>query len=198
MFHAIAIAGTDASDKCNLAKLKSNLWLAFNDVKLLLEPRISSVQALFILATSLERFMTPSVCCSLIQTCCSMLQAVGINHTRLDATTIERRTIFFWRLNFAEKALALILNRPPLLHRDTTAMIAMPTLDQLFDFRPKVRALGLFLTHYSQQTYLLSRVMGDIWYCVYGQDHGKEAVVKQELDSWYQKADQVRAPLCLH
>ncbi len=121
MFYSVAlgVASTASpSDESTKVKLRSNLWLAFNDARLLLEPSVTSIQALVIMACHAEEFMTPSLCWSLITKACIMLQALGITHWRLDAPTRERRILVFWRLNIMDKALALILGRPPTFHRE--------------------------------------------------------------------------------
>ncbi|RDL37704.1 uncharacterized protein BP5553_05137 [Venustampulla echinocandica] len=196
MFYSIAlsaVSSTNPSDEATKAKLRSNLWLAFNDVRLLLEPKISSLQALFMLACHVEEFMTPSVCWVLVTKACVMLQALGISHWRLDSATCERRTLFFWRLNILDKALALILGRPPTFHREMTAATALPTLEQLLP--PQPYQLGgaptLFEAHYTHQMHLLSCVMGNIWHCLYGQGSDDLFAVKGNLESWHRQATEV-------
>ncbi len=197
MFYSVAlsvVSSTNPSDQSTKAKLRSNLWLAFNDVKLLLEPNSSSIQALVILACHIEEFMTPSLCWALISKACIMLQALGITHWRLDALTRERRTALFWRLNLLDKALALILCRPPIFHREMTTGIALPTLDQLLPSQPHHPSSGapvLFVAHYTHQMLLLSRVMADVWHCLYGQDSDDVNAIKENLDSWHRQATEV-------
>ena len=197
MFYSVAlrvVSSTKPPDESTKAKLKSNLWLAFNDVRLLLEPNVSSLQALVILACQVEEFMTPSLCWALVTKACIMLQALGINHWRLDSPTRERRTMLFWRLNSMDKALALILCRPPTFHREMTTEIALPTLDQLLPPQSRYPFNGvpvLFDAHYTQQMHLLSRVMGDVWHCLYGQSSDDIHAVKRHLESWYRQAMEV-------
>lgn len=205
MFYSVAlsvVSSTNPSDQSTKAKLRSNLWLALNDVKLLLEPNASSIQALVILACHVEEFMTPSLCWALITKACIMLQALGIAHWRLDPLTRERRTLLFWRLNLLDKALALILCRPPAFHREMATMIALPTLDQLLPSQPHLPSCGapvLFNAHYTQQMLLLSRVMADVWHCLYGQSSDEANAMKENLESWYRQASEVAGiPLKVH
>ena len=197
MFYSVALSvasSTNPSDPSTKAKLRSNLWLALNDVKLLLEPNASSIQALVILACHVEEFMTPSVCWALITKACIMLQALGIAHWRLDSLTRERRTVLFWRLNILDKALALILCRPPAFHREMTTVIALPTLDQLLPSQPHLPSSGapvLFDAHYTHQMFLLSRVMTDVWHCLYGQNSDEVNAIKENLESWHHQASEV-------
>ena len=205
MFYSVALSvesSSNPSDQSTKAKLKSNLWLALNDIKLLLEPSPSSIQALVILACHVEEFMTPSHCWALITKACTMLQALGIAHGRLDSLTRERRTMLFWRLNLLDKALALMLRRPPAFHREMTAMIDLPTLDQILPAQPHLPSSGtpvLFNAHYMHQTLLLSRVMADVWHCLYGQNSDEVNAIKENLESWYRQASEVAgAPLKIH
>ena len=197
MFYSIAlnvVPSTTPLEQWTKAKLRSNLWLAFNDAKLLLEPTAASIQALVILACHVEEFMTPSLCWALITKACIMLQALGITHWRLDSLTRERRSVLFWRLNLLDKALALILCRPPVFHREMTAMIALPTLEQLLPSQPQLPSSGapvLFNAHYTHQMLLLSRVMGDIWHCLYGQNSDDVNTIKDNLESWHRQASEV-------
>ena len=197
MFYSVAlsvVSSTNPSDQSAKAKLRSNLWLALNDIKLLLEPSPSSIQALVILACHVEEFMTPSHCWALITKACVMLQTLGIAHSRLDSLTRERRTMLFWRLNLLDKTLALMLRRPPIFHREMTAMIALPTLDQILPSQPHISSSGapvLFNAHYMHQMLLLSRVMADVWHCLYGQNSDEVNSVKENLESWHRQASEV-------
>ena len=203
MFYSVALSmmsSTNPSDESTKAKLKSNLWLAFNDVRLLLEPKVSSIQALIIFACHVEEFMTPSLCWALVTKACVMLQALGINHWRLDAPTRERRAMLFWRLNILDKALALVLCRPPTFHREMTTGIALPTLHQLLASQPQHPpgdAPALFHAHYMHQMHLLSCVMADVWHCLYGQDSHVIDAIKEKLESWHRQATEV-AGIPLH
>ena len=206
MFYSVAlsvVSSTHPSDQSAKAKLRSNLWLALNDVKLLLEPNAPSIQALVILACHVEEFMTPSICWALITKACIMLQALGITHWRLESQTRERRAVLFWRLNLLDKALALILCRPPAFHHEMTTMIALPTLDQLLPpSQPHLPSSGapvLFDAHYTHQMLLLSRVMGDVWHCLYGQNSDEANAIKENLELWHRQASEVAGiPLKIH
>ena len=197
MFYSVAlntVSSTSPSDQSTKAKLKSNLWLAFNDAKFLLEPSPSSIQALVILACHVEEFMTPSFCWALVSKACMMLQALGVTHWRLDSPTRERRTLLFWRLNVLDKALALILCRPPTFHREMTSEIALPTLDQLLpssQHRPSVGAPVLFDAHYKNQMHLMSLLMADMWHCLHGKGSEDLYAIKENLDSWHRQATEV-------
>lgn len=197
IFYSVALgtlSSTQPSDDSTKAKLKSNLWLAFNNVKLLLEPSALSVQALLILACHVQEFMTPSMCWSLVSKACIMLQALGFTHWRLDTPTRERRTILFWRLNVLDNAMSLILCRPPTFHREITTSMPLPKLDQLLAPQSHCssgRAPVLFEAHYMNQMHLMSCIMADLWQCLYGQDRGDGHALKETLDSWYSQATEV-------
>ncbi|KAA8651967.1 Zn(II)2Cys6 transcription factor [Aspergillus tanneri] len=197
MFYSVTlsvVSSTNPSDESTKANLRSNLWLAFNDVRLLLEPNVSSIQALVILACHVEEYMTPSLCWVLVTKACVMLQALGVTHWRLDSPTRERRTMLFWRLNTLDKSLALILCRPPTFHREMATGIALPTLEQLLHsqpYHPSSGAPALFEAHYMYQMHLLSRVMADVWHCLYGQDSDDVHTIKENLESWHLQATEV-------
>ncbi|KAG5975006.1 hypothetical protein E4U55_007911 [Claviceps digitariae] len=198
MFYSIAIyvehCKGNKQSSSTLSKLRRNLWMAFNDVRLLIEPSPTRIQALLILATYVEEFMTPCVCWSLVTKACTMLQALGIVHWRLDAATSEVRTLLFWRLNILDKALALILWRTPTFHREMANEIALPALNKLVRSQLNRSAdspPALFEAHYSHQMHLMSRIMADAWHALYGQDPEKVRAVKEQLEVWYQQAKEV-------
>lgn len=208
MFYSIVswtIPSSDPSSESTKSKLKSNIWLAFNDVKLLLEPSDIALQAILILSRFAEDIMTPSLCWMLVTHACSMLQTLGISHWHLDLMTSERRAMLFWQLNVWDKSLALLSRRPPTLHRTLADDVAMPTLDQLLSCQPKSTAAGMptmFGAHCTHQMHLLSRLMADIWPLVYGrpgQNRNLPAILttKDNLESWYRQAMEVTSDALL-
>ena len=127
-----------------------------------------------------------------------MLQALGVSHRRFDCRTRDRRVMMFWHLNLLDKGLALIFGRPPTFHRAMAREIALPTLDQLLPFQPHLTSAGapaLFGAHYIHQMMLLSRIMVDIWHCIYEEaapnDRSIE-VASEDLQLWYRQAKEVR------
>jgi hypothetical protein len=201
MFYSVAlhfVNSTNPSDRSTLAKLRKNLWLAFQDVRLLLEPDLASIQALLIMACYAEESMSPSLCWALVTRACTMLQALGVTHWRLDQATRERRTLLFWRLHDLDNTLALMLCRPPTFHREMTAMIALPALDQLLPARPyqsPTRSAVLFDAHYTHQMFCLSRIKADVWYCLHGPDSTQATAIRDRLDSWYRQAKEVNSTI---
>ena len=200
MYYSIVlsmVSSTDPTDDSKKAKLRCNLWLALNDVRLLLEPSESNIQALVLLACHVEEFTTPSLCWMLITNACRMLQALGVNHRRLDPQTRERRAMIFWHLNLLDKGLALIFGRTPTFQRKMAREIALPTLEQLLPFQPHLSSAGapsLFGAHYLHQMLLLSREMADIWDCLYGEAAPTDLTIESasvNLDLWYRPAHKV-------
>jgi hypothetical protein len=191
------VSSTDPTNQSTKRKLRCNLWLALNDVRLFLEPSEANIHALTLLACHVEEFTTPSLCWMLATNACRMLQALGVNHRRLDSQTRERRVMMFWHLNLLDKGLALIFGRPPTFHRAMAREIALPTLDQLLPCQAHVTsagAPGLFGTHHFHQRLLLTRVMADIWNCLYedaAPDHRRIEVASEDLESWYRQALEV-------
>ncbi|KAF2725820.1 hypothetical protein K431DRAFT_327429 [Polychaeton citri CBS 116435] len=170
------VSSTCPNDTTTKARLRCNLWLALNDVRLLLEPSELNIQALTLLATHVEEFTMPSLCWMLVTNACRMLQALG---------TRRRRIMMFWYLNLLDKGLALTFGRPPTFHRAMLREIDLPALDQLLPFQPhlpKASTHALFGAHYIYQMMLKSRVTADIWYCLYEEpepnEHSIEAILE--------------------
>ena len=76
------VSSTTPEDVSTKEKLRCNLWLAMNDVRLFLEPSEPNIQALALLATHVEEFTSPSLCWMLIANACRMLQALGRHPNR--------------------------------------------------------------------------------------------------------------------
>lgn len=194
MFYSITLS-TNTRDVWT-TKLRSNLWNAFNDVRLLLEPTIPSIQAFIILVCYTEEFMSPSICWMLVSKACMMLQAIDIRHGRFDAAMREMCNMLFWRLNTLDKSLALILCKPPTFPPEMATSIPMPPLEQLLHVLPSYSsgdAPALFNAHYVHQMHLMSTVMADVWSCLYGQDSHKVLEVTESLEAWYRHAMEVNA-----
>lgn len=191
------VSSTNPMDESTKAKLRCNLWLALNDVRLLLEPSEPNIQALILLACHVEEFTTPSLCWMLVTNACRMLQALGVSHRRFDSRTRERRLMIFWHLNILDKGLALSFGRPPTFHRAMAREIALPTLDQLLPFQPHRTSTGtpaLFGAHFMHQMLLLSRVMADVWHCLYEETAPNKRSIElasEYLELWYHQAHRV-------
>lgn len=194
------VSSTDPTNASIKAKLRCNLWLALNDVRLLLEPSDLNIHALTLLACHVEEFTTPSLCWMLLTNACRMLQALGVTSRRFDSATRERRLMTFWHLNLADKGIALIFGRPPTFHRAMAKEIALPTVDQLLPFKPHVPSAAAgpvtFGAHYIHRLMLLSRLMAEIWSHLYDDVVPNESGVEsatEELESWYQQTQTVSA-----
>lgn len=197
------VSSTKPEDVATKEKLRCNLWLAMNDVRLFLEPSEPNIQALAILATHVEEFTSPSLCWMLIANACRMLQALGINLRHLSPETRQRRIMTFWYLNLVDKGLSIIFGRPPTLHRAMSKDFALPTVAQLLPYQPHNEARpenasrpgSLFGAHYIHQIMLLSHIIGDIWSAVYenaSRDEYALQSVKRDLEEWYSVAKPVR------
>jgi hypothetical protein len=197
------VSSTKPGDTSTKEKLRCNLWLAMNDVRLLLEPSEPNIQALALLATHVEEFTSPSLCWMLIANACRMLQALGINLRHLSPETRQRRTMTFWYLNLVDKGLSIIFGRPPTFHRAMAKDIALPAVAQLLPFQPHNEARpetgsrpgSLFGAHYIHQIMLLSHIIGDIWSAVYenaSRDDNALQSVKRDLEEWHSVAKIVR------
>ncbi|KAK0858368.1 hypothetical protein LTS02_008988 [Friedmanniomyces endolithicus] len=176
------------------SRLRANLWLAFNDTRLLLEPSEPNIQAIAFLACHVYPFTTPSLCWMLLSNACRMLRALAVNQKVADPETKERRVILFWYLNTPEKAMMLIFPWPGAFHRTMYNNIPLPTLTQILPAQPQVdtdKRSSLFGTHWMQKSFILSRVMTDIWLALDEDDVRAQRAAKQALDAWYREAMQV-------
>ena len=191
------VTSTNPDDISTKAKLRCNLWLALQDVRIFLEPSEANIQALVLLACHVEEFTTPSLSWMLTTNACRMLQALGVTHRRLDPQTRKRRTMMFWHLYILDNGLALVFARPPTFHRAMAREIVLPSPEHFLVFKPRKTsnsAPGLFGAHFFHQMLVLSRIIADIWYCLYdGEapiDSEMEAASKS-LESWYRQAKEV-------
>jgi hypothetical protein len=175
-------------------------WLALNDVRILLEPSEVHIQAIILLACHVEEFSTPALSWMLVSAGCRQLQALGINHRRLDPATRERRKMLFWNLNLVEKGLSLIFGRPPTFHRAMAKEIPMPTVKDLLPAKPHLggkdpaSSPGTFGAHFFHQVMKVSLVIADIWNCIWedvAPNDQEIEKVHEELDAWYQEAKTV-------
>ncbi|PSR81525.1 hypothetical protein BD289DRAFT_454777 [Coniella lustricola] len=192
------------------AQLTSNLWLAFNDARLLLEPSATTVQALFIMACYAEAIATPALTWSLVHQAGAMLSALGIQPWRLDPVAKQRRARMFWRLNVLDKTMALMLFRPPMFSREMVDDVPMPTLHQLVPpamasskshaGTAATSALGadagvstptVFTAHFYNQMHLLCGIMDRMWCCLHTRDAESVPGLKTALESWHRGAVQV-------
>lgn len=201
MFYGImlTVAMSDPSySELTRAKLSWNLRQSVNDAKLLLEPSDCNIQALTLLACHVQEFSTPSLCWMTIASACRMLQALGITTQMVDPKTRERRVDLFWTLNVLDKTLALLFGRPPTFHRAMCDEIPMPPLERLLPYRPHYSTTtltpdtptSLFGAHYMRQMYLLSKILSELWCCLYEDRDGRPLAtdVKQRLEDWYNGA----------
>lgn len=202
MYYSIILSkvtSTSPLDKSTKEKLRCNLWLALQDVRLLLEPSEPNIQALVLLACHVEEFTTPSLCWMLTTTACRMLQALGVSQRRLDPQTRERRTMIFWHLNILDKGMAIIFGRPPTFHRAMAKEIPLPSLKQFLPFQPHHASTGphaFFGAHYLHQMLSLSRLIGDIWYCLHEEatpDARSITTASNDLELWYYQARKVES-----
>ena len=200
MFYGIILSNVSSNDPTNddlKGKLRCNLWLALNDVRLLLEPSEANIQALIVLACHVEEFTTPSLSWLLITNACRMLQALGVNHRQLDSKTRERRAIVFWHLNLLDKGFALVFGRPPTFHRAMANEIKLPTLEQLLPFQPHQTSTirpSTFGVHFLHQMFRLTRTIADIWYCLFDGPSTNDDMVAELIERvnlWYCDARKV-------
>lgn len=79
IYYSIALGCLDEMTSIVYAeKMKSNLWLAFSDVKFLLKPSFLHIEALIAMTFGAERYMSPDACWTLTSKACTMLIALGV------------------------------------------------------------------------------------------------------------------------
>lgn len=205
MFYSIVlshISSVSPEDHSTKDKLCCNLWLALNDVRLLLEPSEANIQALVILASHVEEFTTPSLSWMLTSTACRMLQALGVTRRGLDEKTKERRRLVFWHLNLLDSGLAMIFGYSPTFHRAMSREIPLPSMKQLLACQPHLRPTtetgphgkvpSTFGAHFFFQVMTLSRHLADIWHVLH--EEGDPLISQKaddELEAWYRNAHQI-------
>jgi hypothetical protein len=193
------VSSTNPEDHDTKSKLRCNLWLALNDVRILLEPSEANIQALVILAMHVEEFTTPLLSWMLVSNACRMLQAIGIQRRRFDDETRARRTMLFWHLNLLDKGHALFFGRPPTFHRAMAMEVPLPALSQMLWFQPHQRSSsnavpGLFGPHFMHQLFLLTRVNANVCYCIYDCTSPDDSYIEKEsqkVDTAYGEALEV-------
>jgi len=198
IFYSVAYAmesATSTTATLMVARLRSNLWLAFNDVRLLLEPSVLNIQAMVIMATVSGNLMTPHKSRSLVVKACTMLLDMGIGVPgRLDDKSRQQYTAIFWRLSFLDQLLALVLSKPPIFQRELAKTIPLIEFNQLI-LSSSGYTLGrgplLFNAHYNYQISLLTRIMADTWCCFCGKQAQDVPQVRSHLEIWYLEAVKV-------
>lgn len=195
MYYCIILKVTDAVHL--KSQLQQELWASLGNINVLMKPSDVNIQAILMVIGLVPDLIDPSLCWMLSTSACRMLQALGVTHGRIDAQTREQRRLRFWQLNLVDKALAVIFGRSPILPQKMGIEVGLPTLEQI---RPSTQqrtsdgSKGYFASHLMYQKFLLSKVMADIWQCLYGgiesQDLEIESVIAT-LESWYEQAHKV-------
>lgn len=195
MYYCIILKVTDAVHL--KSQLRQELWASLGNISVLMKPSDANIQAILIVIGLVPDLIDPSLCWMLSSSACRMLQALGVTHPRIDAQTREQRQLRFWQLNLVDKALAVIFGRSPIFPQRMGNEVDLPTLEQI---RPSTQhrtldgSKGYFASHLMYQKFLLSKVMADIWHCLYGgiesQDLEIESIIAN-LESWYEQAHKV-------
>ncbi|KAI9704640.1 MAG: hypothetical protein M1820_005388 [Bogoriella megaspora] len=100
------VSSNNPSDESTKAKLRCNLWLALNDVRLLLEPSEANIQALILLACHVEEFTTPSTCWMLLLEGCARAEKPFLN--KISAASID---LGLCMVNWEHQYLLVLLTR---------------------------------------------------------------------------------------
>lgn len=178
-------------------QLRQDLWSSLENISILLKPSDANIQAILMVIGLVPDLVDPSLCWMLSTSACRMLQALGVTHKRIDTQTREQRQLRFWQLNLVDKALAVIFGRSPTFHQGMVNEINLPTLEQI---RPSTQqqtsdgSKGYFASHLMYQKFLLSKVMADIWQCLYGGIEDQNRAIETaivDLECWYQQAHMV-------
>ena len=170
-------------------KIRWNLWLCMNDMRLLIEPREHNVQALLLLACRVQDFHQPSLCWMLASNACRMLQHL-IMDTESPAGT---RTALFWCADDIDKTLALIFGRAPNFPRSIYERMPVPSVNELMSFHPHTRNTGgLFGAHLVHQMFLCCRIQADVWHCVFERAPAQSRTqLRQTVEMWHQETQRL-------
>ncbi|KAK4565941.1 hypothetical protein LTR86_003790 [Recurvomyces mirabilis] len=201
MFYAITFGnmrGDSDHPEADKTAIRANLWLALNDIRVLLHPSDPAIQALVLLACDVQEFTTPSLCWMLVSSACRMLQSLRVDGRHLEPATRERRQILFWLLNCLDQSLALIFGRSATFHRALIKTIPMPSLARLMAGSSASETPAfLFGAHFMRQMFLVSAVTADVWSALYEPETTvlRLQKAKQDVETWYEQADKVRVVL---
>ncbi|KAK5161717.1 hypothetical protein LTS14_000062 [Recurvomyces mirabilis] len=197
MFYAITFGnmrGKSGHTEADKTAIRANLWLAFNDIRVLLHPSDPAIQALVLLACDIQEFTTPSLCWMLVSSACRMLQSLRVDSRHLEPATRERRQILFWLLNCLDQSLALIFGRSATFHRALIKTIPMPSLAQLMAGSSASETPAfLFGAHFMRQMFLVSAVTADVWSALYEPETSvlRLQKAKRDVEAWYEQADKI-------
>lgn len=195
MYYCIIFKVTKAPHLKN--QLQRELWTSLGDINVLMKPSDANIQAILMVIGLGTDFLDPFLCWMLSTSACRMLQALGVTHRTIDAQTEIKQRLRFWQLNLVDKALAVIFGRSPIFPERMTVEIGLPTLEQIRPSTPQRTSdgsKGYFASHLLYQKFLLSKVMADIWQCLYGRIDIKEFEIESaiaNLESWYEQAHKV-------
>ncbi|KAF2156309.1 hypothetical protein K461DRAFT_291239 [Myriangium duriaei CBS 260.36] len=199
MFYGIILTETSPDptvSEMTKKKLQWNLWQCINDARFLLEPKDINIQAILLIACHVQDFHTPSLCWMMITSACRMLQYLTINNRSMTEEVRLRRKILFWVLDDVDKSLALIFGRPPAFHPSQYTLIPPPTLRELAAYNPHAPrycgTTGLFGAHFLHRMFLFSRVMADVWSCLFDDYQSiQKADVRTTTEEWYAETKNV-------
>ncbi|KAI1831820.1 transcriptional regulator family: Fungal Specific TF [Penicillium roqueforti] len=192
MYYCIILRVTDAVHL--KSQLRQELWASLGNISVLMKPSDANIQAILMVIGLVPDLIDPSLCWMLSTSACRMLQALGVTHRRIDAQNREQRRLRFWQLNLVDKALAVIFGRSPIFPQRMGIEVGLPTLEQI---RPSTQhrtsdgSKGYFASHLMYQKFLLSKVMADIWQCLYGEIESQDLEIESviaNLESWYEQA----------
>ena len=187
--------------------LRWNVWLAADEASLFLEPSVLNIQALTIFACHGQDLVTPSLCWSLMSQACRMAQTMNLHRpSRSGARKNGADSLnlcLFWSLFIVDKTLSLAFGCPPVLPTSLYRLVALPSPQQLWAYRPHLSNTGsktTFPSHvesfgpfYFVQCIKLAMIMGEVSDYFLSDVPGsrQHLELKRKLDEWISEIRQV-------
>ncbi|RGP80281.1 transcriptional regulatory [Fusarium longipes] len=149
---------------------RHNVKLALNDSKIFLEPHLTHLQSLILLAIHGEDYASPSLSWMLVGHACRQAEALGLHLSDTsDFETNQRRLSLFWMLFAVDKSCSLAFGRPSFFSPVTYAKVALPDLRHLTRFQPPSDSSSnseggesTFGAHMFLERINLAKLMGDV------------------------------------
>lgn len=136
-FILLAFALNDGTLGHLVNAFRGNTRRAMNDASLFLEPKLSNIQALMIMACHGEEFASPNLSWMLLGHACRQAQALGLHLSDSCGTDDEQRALaLFWSLFIMDKTCSLAFGRPVFLAADTYRKVPEPLFSHLLRYQP--------------------------------------------------------------
>lgn len=202
-FNYILLSDMSAAENEKEDAFRHNAQLALNDCRIFIEPRLSNIQALVLLAFHGEDFAAPNVSWMLLSHACRQSEALGL-HVRGNHDTIEKyqhKLSLFWLLYTIDKSCALAFGRPAFLPTALYRDVPLPEERFISEFNPHheqgehaPRKDAGYGPAFFKATFELSHLTGDILHVLAMTSPGQERnAVRSRLNTWFDQTSAVSA-----